>query len=346
MVPDGQFHECLLTLFAMTTYTPAASSKRPTLAALACSAAIALVDSASFAQLAPSEQPSPAASNALTPEIVQVIVKGSGPRGTDVSMPVHVFKPTLSRTNAGDGPWPVVIFSHGRSPTPERRKALSAPVLFGHVRFWHSKGYAVIAPIRPGYGPNSAHDPEQAGTRFPETGNSPCTGLAQYDKVVENSTRAVRSAHDWLSQQTWANKGRVLLVGQSVGGLTTAVACGQNWPGVVGCVNFAGGAGGKPDTHANNSCQPARLGAVFAEAGKTTQVPSLWLYSENDLYWGPDVPKQWHKANVDAATAAGQKNTAEFFAAPPVEADGHRLLTVGGRLWGPPLNAWLKKNEF
>ncbi|MFM7332252.1 MAG: dipeptidyl aminopeptidase, partial [Brachymonas sp.] len=172
------------------------------------------------------------------------------------------------------------------------------------------------------------------------------TGLAQYDKMVEASTRAVRSAHDWLREQPWANKDRVLLVGQSVGGLTTAVACGQNWPGVIGCVNFAGGSGGKPDTHAGASCQPERLATVYANAGKTTQVPSLWLYSENDLYWGPDVPKQWHKANADAATAAGQKHTAEFFAAPPIEPDGHRLLQSGGRFWSPPLNVWLKKHGF
>ena len=285
-------------------------------------------------------------SNALTAEIVQVSVKGSGARGADAAMPVHVFKPTLSQVNAGAGPWPVVIFSHGRAGKVEERQSLANPVLFGHVRYWHAKGYAVIAPIRPGYGENSGHDPEASGTRFPTSGNSPCTGLAQYEQVVDNSTRAVRAAHDWLREQPWANKDRVLLVGQSVGGLTTAVACGQNWPGVIGCVNFAGGAGGKPDTHANASCQPERLSAVYAAAGKTTQMPSLWLYSENDLYWGPDAPKRWHQAHVDAATAAGQKQTAEFFAAPRVEPDGHRLLTVGGRLWSPPLNAWLKKNGF
>jgi dienelactone hydrolase len=131
-----------------------------------------------------------------------------------------------------------------------------------------------------------------------------------------------------------------------VGGLTTVAACGQNWSGVIGCVNFAGGSGGKPDTHAGASCQPERLGAVLAQAGKTTQVPSLWLYSENDLYWGAEPPKQWHKAHVEAATAAGQKTTAEFFAAPPVDPDGHRLLAIGGRHWSPPLNAWLKKNGF
>jgi dienelactone hydrolase len=184
--------------------------------------------------------------------------------------------------------------------------------------------------------------PKPPAHAFPPSGNGPCTGLAQYDKVAVAATRAVRSAHDWLREQPWANKDRVLLVGQSVGGFTSVAACGQNWPGVIGCVNFAGGSGGKPDTHAGASCQPDRLGAVMAQAGKTTQVPSLWLYAENDLYWGAEPPKQWHKAHVEASTAAGQKHPAEFFAAPPVDTDGHRLLTVGGRLWSPPLNAWLK----
>ena len=311
------------------------------LAALALLAALTAVGQTA-AQTTPST-PAATPSNALTPEIVQVSVKESGPRGADVSMPVHVFKPSLSQANAGEGPWPVVIFSHGRATTVEERQNLRSPVLFGHVRYWHSKGYAVIAPIRPGYGENSAHDPETAGTRFPPSGNAPCTGLAQYDKVAEAATRAVRSAHDWLREQPWASKDRVLLVGQSVGGFTTVAACGQNWPGVIGCVNFAGGAGGKPDTHAGASCQPERLGAVMAQAGKTTQVPSLWLYAENDLYWGAEPPKQWHKAHVEASTAAGQKHTAEFFPAPPVDTDGHRLLTVGGRLWSLQINVWLKK---
>jgi dienelactone hydrolase len=283
------------------------------------------------------------ASNELTAEIISLPVLGAGVRGADAQMPVHVFKPTLSQANAGAGPWPVVIFSHGRAGTVEERQALRNPALFGHVRYWHAKGYAVIAPIRPGYGDNSAHDPEVNGARWPAGGGS-CTGSVDFSKVTTAATLALRTTHAWLREQSWANKERILLVGQSVGGLTTVAACSQNLPGVIGCINFAGGAGGNPKTSPGASCQPDSLREVFATAGKTTQVPSLWLYSENDQYWGPDAPKQWHKANVEAATAAGQPTTAEFFAAPPVDPDGHRLLTVGGRIWSPPLNAWLKKH--
>jgi dienelactone hydrolase len=294
------------------------------------------------AQTTPSAQP---AANDLQAEIVQVTVKGAGIRGADVAMPVHVFKPTLTQPNAAAEPWPVVIFSHGRSGAPAERAALRNPVLFGHVRYWHGKGYAVIAPIRPGYGELTAADPESSGAIFP-TGGGPCTGLADFNKVAAAATHALRSAHEWLIAQPWANKDRILLVGQSVGGLTTVAACGQNLPGVIGCVNFAGGAGGNPKISPGASCQPDRMRDVLAKAGQSTQVPSLWLYSENDQYWGAEAPKQWHKAHVEAAAAAGQKHSAEFFAAPPVDTDGHRLLNVGGRFWSPPLNAWLKKNGF
>jgi dienelactone hydrolase len=289
--------------------------------------------------------PTSPTSTELQAEIVSIPVKGAGARGADVVIPVHVFRPTLSQANAGAGPWPVVIFSHGRATTVEERQAVRSPVLFGHVRYWHAKGYAVIAPVRPGYGDNTAHDPETSGIRMPPEGG-PCTGLADYAKVAAAATHALRTTHEWLIAQSWANKERILLVGQSVGGLTTVAACGQNLPGVIGCVNFAGGSGGNPKTSPNASCQPDRLRDVLANAGKTTQVPSLWLYSSNDLYWGEQAPKQWHQAHVEASTAASQKHSAEFFAAPPVEPDGHRLLAAGGRFWSPPLNAWLKKNGF
>jgi dienelactone hydrolase len=278
----------------------------------------------------------------LAAEIVTVKVKALGALTADVDMPVHVFKPTLTRADADAGQWPVVIFSHGRAATPEERANVKNPVPFGHVRFWHAKGYAVIAPVRPGYGGNGA-DVEVAGINFPANGG-PCTGRPDFNKVATVATHAVRSAHTWLLEQSWVKKNSIVLIGQSVGGFTTVAACGQNWPGVIGCINFAGGVSGNPKTSPNASCQPERLGEAFAAAGKTTRAPSLWLYSENDLYWGPDAPKQWHKAHVDSATAAGQSSTAEFFAAPPVEPDGHRLLLQGGKLWGPVLNAWLKKN--
>jgi dienelactone hydrolase len=286
----------------------------------------------------------------MEPEIITVLVKDETLGGRDVNMPIQIFKPTLSQTNAGAGPWPIVIFSHGRAASPQERiDTQKTPVLQGHVRFWHAKGYAVIAPVRPGYGQSAAdfpnYDPEHHGATWQGSApNASCNGLANFAKTAAATLRATRAAHAWLGEQTWARKDRIVLVGQSVGGLTTVSACSAGLSGVSGCVNFAGGSGGYPTGSPGKSCQSDRLAAQFAEFGKTTVAPSLWLYSENDQYWGPDAPKQWHKAHLEAQQAANQPHPAEFFMAPPVDPDGHALLRAGGRHWAPVLNNWLKKH--
>lgn len=279
--------------------------------------------------------------NDLPAEITRINVKASPHTNAPVEMPVHVFKPTLTQRNAGPGPWPVVIFSHGRAGTVEERAALKIPASSALVRYWHGKGYAVVAAVRPGYGDNTAEDPEDHGARW--SGNV-CSGSVDFRKTAHAAAQSIRQIQEWLPGQSWANKERIVLVGQSVGGLATVAACGQNLPGVVGCINFAGGSGGNPRTSPGASCQPDHLGEVLSSAASSTRMPSLWLYAINDLYWGPDAPKKWHQAHVQAATAAGQKTTAEFYAAPAVAQDGHRLLAAGTGYWQPIVNDWLKKS--
>jgi dienelactone hydrolase len=285
------------------------------------------------------------AASGLQAEIVPVTVSASTHASASVAMPVHVFKPTLTQPGAGAGPWPVVIFSHGRSGTASGRAAMKSPVQ-GYTEmlsYWHGKGYAVVAAVRPGYGQNTAEDPEDHGARWE---GSTCAGPADFSKTAGAAARAVRSVHAWVLEQSWANKERILLMGQSVGGLATVAACGQNWPGVVGCINFVGGAGGNPQASPGASCRPDRLGEQLAIPAKTTKVPSLWLYSANDKFWGEQAPRDWHKAYLQAATASGQGARSEFVAAPAVGENGHSLLGAGSRFWIPAVDKWLQTHGF
>ena len=259
----------------------------------------------------------------------------------DITIPVHVFKPPKSKDDEAKKSWPVVIFFHGRSSSETARAALKNPVNLDIVRYWHSRGYAVVAAIRPGYGDSTSEDPEDNGIRWKENA---CIGKSDFSKTANAASYAVKAVHTWLVTQNWADKNHLLLVGQSVGGLATVNACGQNWPGVIGCINFAGGAGGNPDVSPGNSCRPDRLSEVLSNSAKTTIVPSLWLYSANDKFWGEEAPKVWFKAFKDTANAAGKKPKVEFFAAPAVGDNGHSLQTAGGRFWIPVVNEWLDKN--
>ena len=74
----------------------------------------------------------------------------------DVAMTTEVFKPD------GDGPFPVVLYSHGRAGTDAERRDMKVPILRGHALYWMRKGFAVVAPIRPGYGVTGGPDSESS----------------------------------------------------------------------------------------------------------------------------------------------------------------------------------------
>lgn len=170
----------------------------------------------------------------IQPEILKIPMKGAGAFGGDVEMVTHLYKPQ------GNGPFPVVLFSHGRSGERDERWDLKFPVLVGHGNFWSRKGFAVVAPIRPGYGETGGVDRELSGATG--TGGS-CRGVPNYIRVAKSAGEAVLATLDWVRSQPWSNTDRLLLVGQSVGGLTSIGVSAMNLPGVVSAINFSGGAG-------------------------------------------------------------------------------------------------------
>jgi X-Pro dipeptidyl-peptidase (S15 family) len=278
-------------------------------------------------------QERPAAQNLVQPEILRIAIKGASVLGGDVAMVTHLYRPD------GNGPFPVVVFSHGRATDVTERNNLKFPVAVGHGNFWLRKSFAVVAPVRPGYGQSEGMDREVAGSNWRR---GQCHGEPYYMYLANIAGEAVLATLDWARAQSWANKEKILLVGQSVGGLTTIGVGAKNPPGVVGLINFSGGGGGSPRESPAKSCKPEYLTKTFGEFGKTTRIPSLWLYAENDQYWGPQAPKDWHEA-----FQAGGSQTS-FIMTPPVPNtdDGHRLLAVGGRLWSPHVNAFVKELGF
>jgi dienelactone hydrolase len=261
-----------------------------------------------------------ASGDSPVPELVRIPVKGAGAFGRDVQMLTEVFLPQ------GDGPFPVVIYSHGRAGEYVDRLKLKAPIPLGHVRYWLRKGFAVVASIRPGYGDTGGIDREDSGVHYDIFGN--CNGRPAFSEPAHNAAAAVRATLEWAVTQKWAAAQHILLVGQSMGGLATIAAASDSPAGVVGYINFSGGAGGNPARSPGRSCGADAMSALMAEFGNGTRVPNLWLYAENDLYWGPDSPRAWH-----AAYAKGGSPTQLVVTAPVPNTDGHQLLLRGGKLW-------------
>jgi dienelactone hydrolase len=272
--------------------------------------------------------PAAARDDRPAPEILRLPLSIGGNRTEVVT---HLYKPR------GPGPFPLVIFSHGRAPLAADRAQQSTPVLAGHAQYWLDKGVAVLAPIRPGYGATGGADRESSNSRWKD-GAGECYTEPDFTTVAEHARETVVATYRWAQQQRWVRKNRILLEGQSVGGMTTIAAAALGLPGVVGAVNFSGGAGGNPEIAPGHSCKPARLAQAYRQYGAQVRIPSLWLYAPNDQFWGAQVPRTWF-----AAFKAGGSD-AQFVQTGPVKGeDGHRLLRDGGKMWAPPLTAFANK---
>jgi len=110
-------------------------------------------------------------------------------------------------------------------------------------------------------------------------------------------------------------------------------------PGLAAAISFAPGRG---SSSADTVCGEKQLVSAFAEYGKTSRVPLLWVSAENDHFFGPRLVSQLTSAFSDA----GGKVT--FVETPAFGDDGHQLFGVasGIPVWSPIVDHFLMSNNL
>jgi dienelactone hydrolase len=229
----------------------------------------------------------------------------------------------------GDGPFPILILNHGRSPsdrgTPPRFRFTR------QVTFFVKRGFAVFEPTRIGYG--------QFGTQFDPEYSGKCR-QKDYAPMIDAARTEELAVLDYARRQPHVDPHRIVIVGQSVGGFVTTAMAAENPDGVVAAINFAGGSGGDPVEHPGVPCQSERLQAMYSQFGKTARVPMLWIYAENDQYFAPAYSGAWHEAYVRAG------GNADYQLLPPFEKNGHMLFAHGIDVWEPVVSEFLARQGF
>lgn len=225
---------------------------------------------------------------------------------------------------------PFLILNHGRAANAERRAALGRARFGANAAYFVERGFAVFVPTRMGYGVTGGPDVEDSG---------PCNNK-DYTIAFNIAAAQNLAVIDFAKSQPYVDGKRGVLVGQSVGGATTLALAARNIAGVLAGINFAGGGGGNPDTRPENPCAPQQLASTYADYGKTTRTPILWLYSENDRYWGKTLPREWFERYQAAGAAA------EFVPLPAHGKDGHASFTANPRAWRPAVERFLKAQGF
>ena len=216
---------------------------------------------------------------------------------------------------------PYLLFSHGRAGTDQERGKFGRSSEKRNSEYFVSKGFTVILPTRIGYGVSGGPDADYSGA----CGNK--NYLEARKVAIDQSKQVLNHVFDF----SYIDRTKGIVVGQSVGGFTTIGLSAENISGLKGAINFAGGDGGDPIKSAEKPCGDYLIKDTFAKYGASNKVPTLWLYSVNDKFWGEQLPKDWFSA-FQRAGGRGQ-----FISLPAYKDDGHSIFRGD-------LNAW--KNDF
>jgi dienelactone hydrolase len=260
----------------------------------------------------------------LHEEIVQVPMGVDGVFGKkELHLTATIFRP------AGSGPFPLIVLSHGNPPNAFDRPKIGRYRLIPQIREFVRRGYAVIVPIRRGYGATGGDFAEDMGK---------CSLPTYHDAGLE-AAKDIQASVEYAARLPYVDPYSILLVGQSAGGFASLAAASRNVPGVIGVVNFAGGRGGRPHTHPGEPCSPDRMADAIRRYAKTVRVPVLWHYAENDKFFGTRYITSWFVAFQESG------GRGRLVIQPPFGNDGHGLFpsSKGIPIWTKEFDGFLEE---
>jgi len=232
---------------------------------------------------------------------------------------------TRVRRPQGAGPHPLAIINHGSPASGSERPTMEIPTYRPATDWLLSKGYTVALPLRRGYGQTGGRWAENYGScRNPDYYHA---GLATGDDIG--------AVVEFFRRRSEVKRQAILVIGASAGGWGSVAEASRNPNGVLGILNFAGGRGGHQPRVGN--CAPRRLVEAAGRYGSTARIRSLWLYSENDTFFGPKLSRSMFDAYVRGGAPA------QYVPLPAFGNDGHRVFNApGGRtLWQAPADEFL-----
>lgn len=272
--------------------------------------------------------------NALATSDAPFVYAGANLIEEQVRIPAHggayFVAATIVRPN-GAGPYGVVVLNHGVPASQWERASTSAAHFRASVPVFAHHGYVVVMPMRRGFGATGGAFAEDAG---------PCSN-PDFVRGEQAATDDVMAAYDYARLLPYVDPSRMILAGQSAGGVVSMYAAATRAPkGLVAVLSFAGGRGGNPLRSPGMPCASEPLAQVFETIGKSVRAPVLFYYAENDQYFSPKVTRQWY----ERFTAGGAR--ARFVVQPAFGLDGHFTFVApqGVQHWLPEVERFLEAN--
>jgi len=253
---------------------------------------------------------------------------------------IPVILPTIAYVvrPVGDGPFPLAVMNHGVSLN-QRERSFFPLVEFRDAAMWFARrGYMVVAPSG-GYGAGALDEPERGLYSLFYSKIGSCDNPNFHDAGL-----AVALIDEWIIdhavERKLATPDKVVVVGQSAGGWAGIALSSRNLRSVRAIITFAAGRGGRVGGKPNNNCAPDKLVEAAADFGHTARTPMLWIYIENDTFFGPALSKRMY----EAYTGAG--GDAEYHLMPPFGSEGHFFVDQADAipLWAPLVSRFLDRH--
>ena len=236
---------------------------------------------------------------------------------SSIKLEATLYKP------AGDGPFPLVIFNHGSTGEGRiPRDKTDNPYGFGANLV--KKGMALLVPMRRGRGKSEG--------QYRETYE--CT-LHHSELGIRYASESLDAVYDFLKAQSWVDRGKIILSGNSRGGILSVIYAAGRFEAAIGVVNFVGG-------WVSDDCSSEAAvdinEVLFAEAGKKTNIPHLFLYGTRDSFYRISSVKNY----AERFRRAGGIVEFKLYDM-DVGANGHTLFYQHWRKWNGDLDAFLIK---
>lgn len=237
----------------------------------------------------------------------------------DAPMPRGVVSPSGRR--------PMVVINHGTSEWT--RHAVAMPVYYWLSRWFVDRGYVVVLPQRRGHGATGGELVEARGN---------CADPDHYTSGLL-AAEDIAAAISYMVEQPFIAPAETIAVGISSGGWASLALASRTDIDLRAAISFAGGRGAHAFGRPNEICAPSRLVEAAARYARSARAPSIWLYAENDSYFGPDIARAMHTSWTDAG------GVADLHVFPKYGAEGHALADDqnGWYLWGSALQTFLER---
>lgn len=236
---------------------------------------------------------------------------------SDIVLEATLYKPK------GEGPFPVVIFNHGSTGPGAIPEDLTINP-WGFGEYLNNKDIALLIPMRRGRG--------KSGGSYSE--RYECSDIS-VKKGIEYASKSLDATFNYLNNQNWVNKEKIIISGHSRGGILSTIYVSENPKAAIGVINFSGGWTG--DNCVLNDGNPANV-ELFETAGQKTKVPNLFIYGSNDNYYTDVSIERYAKVFKDS----GGIVDFQFY---PINkgSNGHAVFYEFGYLWGYTVDAFLEQ---